>query len=359
MNPPARPASTRIYELDTLRGLAAIVIMLTHYGVIPYTTVSYSNLGFQYLFVLSAFLVTERLLQAREKTGGSPWQISTRFWLRRVTRILPVFYLVLIGSLVVLTKIGDDRLKDTFGWHFFHLSNVFYTLRGDWFGPTNHLWALSSMEQFYLIWPLVLLAVPARGLPVLCLVVLAIGLVSKLIIFQVYGPILAVKTFPSCALEFFGAGALALWWKKTQAPSRSHRSAFLGITGCVVVWLAIWRFVPPDHWASILKDTVAGLGLALLIGLLTAPEHRVSIRWLQAKPLVYSGLISYGVYLFHPFVWAALAIVLFKLHLPAQGPWLITASVVTTVVLSILTYHFVERPLQERRPALAAKPSPS
>jgi len=80
------------------------------------------------------------------------------FYARRALRIFPLFYFVLAAAAVL--NIGPVR--DTFAWHATYLSNIYFYLRGDWHGSVSHLWSLAVEEQFYLVWPLLILCAPER-----------------------------------------------------------------------------------------------------------------------------------------------------------------------------------------------------
>jgi len=90
---------------------------------------------------------------------GQPLAVALKtFYARRALRIFPLFYFVLAAAAVL--NIGPVR--DTFAWHATYLSNIYFYLRGDWHGSVSHLWSLAVEEQFYLVWPLLILCAPER-----------------------------------------------------------------------------------------------------------------------------------------------------------------------------------------------------
>ncbi|MCM3926303.1 acyltransferase, partial [Frankia sp. AiPs1] len=159
--------------LDGVRALAVLCVLVFHMDSLPG-----GYLGVDVFFVLSGFLITGQLLAERDRTGG----VSLgRFYLRRAYRLLPAFWvLALVGlTAVVLLGIGTagerSEFLDSLAASALYVNNYFQVVRqstgAGWLG---HTWSLSLEEQFYLLWPLVLVALcrwpwVARRLPVVLL----------------------------------------------------------------------------------------------------------------------------------------------------------------------------------------------
>src|SRR4051794_35296056 len=121
------------------------------------------HLGVFLFFVISGYLITGILLRGRQRIvagDGSRGQLLRSFYIRRTLRIWPAFYAVLaIAWLCDLTG-----LRDTIWWHATFTSNILFYIKNEWLPwPTAHLWSLSVEEQFYLLWPLLILSVPERA----------------------------------------------------------------------------------------------------------------------------------------------------------------------------------------------------
>jgi peptidoglycan/LPS O-acetylase OafA/YrhL len=160
MNPENPNHAGRQYypALDGLRGLAILLVVVYHnFGFINYFFFGW--LGVDLFFVLSGFLITDILL----KTVGSKKYLAN-FYIRRILRIFPLYYLVLILFLIVLPKLNTaldlKYYTDHQVWLWTYLQNWLYIFNNP--GQTNtlnHLWSLAVEEQFYLLWPLIILLI--------------------------------------------------------------------------------------------------------------------------------------------------------------------------------------------------------
>jgi peptidoglycan/LPS O-acetylase OafA/YrhL len=151
-------------QLDSLRAFAVAGVAWSHW-MPNYTFGLPCSAGVQLFFVLSGFLITCILLQARSgkdlnKSNSTTSGILKAFYSRRFLRIFPLYYLVLL--IVVILNLPGARVS--FLWHFGYASNYYYFLLNAWNGPTSHFWTLAVEEQFYLFWPLVVLLVSRRYL---------------------------------------------------------------------------------------------------------------------------------------------------------------------------------------------------
>lgn len=156
------PASalSHMKQLDGLRAIAVLSVLYYHFysNALPF-----GIMGVRLFFVLSGFLITGILLQCRRlaETGGQSSLFTLRrFYIRRFLRIFPLFYLVLLVSAVI----NLQGFRDGLWWHAAYLSNVYFAAGGN-AGATIHFWSLSVEEQFYLIWPWLILYVPRAWLP--------------------------------------------------------------------------------------------------------------------------------------------------------------------------------------------------
>ncbi|ADP80459.1 acyltransferase family protein [Pseudofrankia inefficax] len=364
--------------LDGVRALAVLAVLVFHMD-----SLRGGYLGVDVFFVLSGFLITGQLLAEWDRTGAVS---LTRFYLRRAYRLLPAFWLLaLVGfASVVVLGMGTDgersEFLDSLASSMLYLNNYFQVARqstgAGWLG---HTWSLSLEEQFYLLWPLLLIALCrrpwfARRLPLVLLGGVAAVLVWRnvLIAFGASGTraYFALDTradalLVGCALAAWlraarggvdGGGRAALTWRRRLARVR----AVLPVVGPVALaLLAVAALTAPSGWGP--RPTSLSRGgftvVALLAGVVVlALEQGLTTSWLfralAARPLAWLGKISYGFYLWHfPVVahWGD--------NLTGSlGRWpAILAVAAISVALAAASYYLVERPIQRRRRA-ASRP---
>jgi peptidoglycan/LPS O-acetylase OafA/YrhL len=343
--------------LDGLRGVAVLVVVLTHLHFIPGGVV-----GLEILFVLSGFLITVLLIEEREKKG----EISLRnFYSRRFRRVLPPLIAMLVIGSVVSIWIGYQTparmLREAAVTGLF-LANT-QTINGILMPTFGHTWSLALEVQFYLLWPVAfyfLLRAKVRRERILLLLVLLIAAVVSLrIAYFLYRPRLEPARLQYLMRLYMGidshsdtlligclAGAAVAW---NRLPDSKHFQARLQVTG----WLCLaglgYLVLRCHH-----EQQGFYCGLFTLTGLLAATV----IVWLVLAPpqfllyifewpiLVGLGRISYALYLFHMPIcqW---------LHPRGAGP--IALALGLSVVAAILSFYIIERPFirQKRWPEVA------
>ena len=199
--------------------------------------------GVDLFFVLSGFLITGILLRARRQIEGSPSKrhVLRAFYARRFLRIFPLYYAVLL----LLVVLGFSEVQKAFGWHALYQSNHHIMfLRGRWYGADVHFWSLAVEEQFYIMWPLLILWVPSRRLPLLMILAIVCGPLSCALLIPIYWGEEQVGTrvlMPQC-LDVLSTGALLAWlWQQERFWMRCRRLIAGGR------WLLVWRSVSAAH----------------------------------------------------------------------------------------------------------------
>jgi len=295
-------------------------------------------------FVLSGFLITGILLRARDE-GSNTVQIARAFYARRFLRIFPLYYL----SLAVLCILGEPTVRQTLLWHVLYGSNILaadpeVTIQPIW----GHLWSLSVEEQFYLIWPALILLVPrAHTLKTLFLIVL-IGPLFRLTVVYFWHFRPAVYLTPSC-LDSLGLGALLAWMSaRRHLDGLRARLCQAGLlVGTCIVALA---FASAYSGVGMSLRIAAGdFGVSLCSCWLVNQAVRGFDGWfgklLEWRGVVFIGVISYGVYLLHNFVpyFAEVA----GWPLPSPGILRFTILAPITVGLASLSWYCFESPLNQ------------
>ena len=211
-------------QLDSLRALAVTAVAISHWtpnfleGIVPWGT------GVQLFFVLSGFLITGILLRSRPADLGITMTSALKvFYIRRGLRILPVYYAVLVFSLLV----GVGPIHTTWPWHFSYVSNVYYALHGHdtpWTDPFLHLWSLSVEEQFYLLWPLIALVASRRALAfILCSSIVA-SMIFRMAIDHILPAVVSVRYMTPSCVDAFAVGGLIAYAK--------HYNGWSGVARC-------------------------------------------------------------------------------------------------------------------------------
>ena len=355
-------------DVQGLRAVAVLLVVVAHLGV---GAVSGGYVGVDVFFVISGFLITGLLLRARERAdapglGGA----LVDFYARRARRILPAATVVLVGTCVASTlflpvvRVGEI-LTDAW-WSALFAANIrFAMVETDYFAegrpvsPLQHYWSLSVEEQFYLVWPVLLLGVAALALrrrrdPVAAVQLVLTGLVVASLAWSAYATWASPDTAYFSTLTRgwqLGAGALlavVLHRRASLEPApavrpgaRLQAAAALGAVLVVVSALVLTPASPVPGVVAALP--VAGAVLLLLAGALPGGDATLVARGLSTPPMRVVGDWSYSIYLWHFPV-----IVVVRSHQGGLTPLTALACVAVIGVLSGATYHLVEQPFRRR-----------
>lgn len=348
-------------QLDGLRAIAVGVVLVHHLlkpQLLPslLSPVPWGFAGVRLFFVLSGFLITGILLRARadsDRLGVNRLWVIRQFYARRFLRIFPLYYFVIFGAAIV----NLPPVREEFWWLVSYLFNIRIALLG-WF-PENvaHFWSLAVEEQFYLLWPWLVLFAPRRLLFLLSLAMVTLGPLSRALALAIglYGPALSVLT-PSC-FDALGLGAaLAIASGGGPAPrdlvAKLTRLALpIGLLIVVVLdvlnGLNTWRYA--GHLHVVFYDTATALVFCWLVAMASTGFSGITGRFLRFGPVAYCGHIAYGIYVYHLLLAQPLYQVGVWLGLGWQWgdyPFFVTASLLT-VAVAALSWHLMESPLNE------------
>lgn len=339
-------------QLDGLRCLAVFGVVFHHsMSASVKEWINVGGLCVRLFFVISGFLITGILIHAKQKaarTQSPRLSILLAFYARRVLRIFPIYYLVLIAAMVL----GIHDVTDALGWHLSYLSNVYIAKIGYWPRTVEHLWSLSVEEQFYIVWPLLILMLPLRMIPRLCLAaIIGAPLFRAFILETTHNSIAAGILMPSC-LDTLGVGSLLAYIQCQHGKPDDHnrlsgmfrRKSVLvfGIlsVGCLIMmfWLDVGFRV-----RHVFVDTVASGTFVFVVSRAAAGFGGQFGALLEWSPVVFVGRISYGIYLYHNF-----ARTFFKSQFGIDEGWYQFLAVSTvSVVVAAVSWHVVERPLSK------------
>jgi peptidoglycan/LPS O-acetylase OafA/YrhL len=332
--------------VDGLRALA--IISVVGYHVTP-SRVPGGFVGVDVFFVISGFLITSLLCK---EIANQTFSLAD-FLARRARRIVPALACVILVSFVAAYLIMSPEEMSEFGKSLaasaLFGANIHFYRTTDYFAlsaqerPLLHTWSLSIEEQFYLLWPLVLLLLVTR-LPRRAAIMVLIGaIVASLVAFEVYASSKPTYAFymPHCRAWALLIGALlALSIDKIDlSQTASECMAALGLTGIAA---SVFLFSETRPYPGI-ATLLATLSTAAIIVACSRKQPVVG-RMLRFAPLVWIGLISYSLYLWH---WPILSFA--RLQAPSEpSSIMIPLMLLASVALAWLSWRYVETPLRRR-----------
>jgi peptidoglycan/LPS O-acetylase OafA/YrhL len=343
--PQAADALRHVPSLDGVRGIAVLLVLAFHAWPSQWT--AFGWMGVDLFFVLSGFLITGILADGRETVHR-----ARTFYVRRILRIMPLYYAVLILMFVVLPLIHRPRdpvyaqLVHDQAWYWTYTSNWLLGLQiPPHFNYMNHFWSLAVEEQFYLVWPLVVwhtsrkTAMRVAGCAIVGALVCRIALAGAGVWW------LATYFLTPCRLDALAVGSVvALALRAPGDPAaialrlgdRMLRGA-IGVTALVVVALAIGD---RGFAATVRLPVSVNLSaVAWIFGWLVTIAATRQPRVLQWKPLRAAGQYSYGLYVIHPFVFAYLVANWRGGGMFVRG----VAVLAVSAILAWLSYHGLEK----------------
>ena len=340
--------------LDGLRAIAVLAVIAYHLGI---GWAPGGLLGVGIFFTLSGYLITDLLLHQWDLTGGLK---LSNFWIRRARRLLPALYVMLAVVLIWAAVLHPGGLSTLRGYVVAALLYV-----GNWwsiarnasyfarFGPPpplDHLWSLAVEEQFYLIWPFLLLGGlkfvrDRRAMAAITLVLAAISSILMALNYHPgYDPTRAYEGTDTRAAGLLIGAALAMLWPSYKLPKLTRgRVAILdiaGLTGLIVIAYMIAETNQYSGWLYQGGVVVLSLATAAVVATLAHPSTLLG-RLMGAGPLRWLGVRSYGIYLWH------YPIIVFTTSQAARPSFALQClQVAATIVVAALSWRFIEEPVR-------------
>jgi len=342
--------------IDGLRAVAVGSVLIYHLGA---SWLPGGYLGVDVFLVISGFLITSLLLSEREGTGRIDLR---RFWIRRARRLLPavlVMIAVVLVAMLVLHPGEVSRLRGqvvaavlyVVNWQFIYADVPYF----DRFGRPSvflHLWSLAIEEQFYLVWPPILaVGIIALGRRALLVAVVALAAGSTALAWIMWRPF----TDPSRiyygtdtrAVALLAGVALALipWALRDRSGWPPAARRVLEVVGwCCAAGLLVAMLTLGDlderlYRGGFLVVALLTAGVVAVLADSTAPMARAA-AW---APLVWIGLRSYSIYLWH---WPVIMLTRPDVDVPLDGAPLVALRVALTMAAAMASYRFVEVPFR-------------
>lgn len=317
---PALAKPPRIAGLDGFRGIAILLVLANHFlQEIPadHPAVSFllkflqGNWGISLFLVLSGFLVTGILVDSRDKPN-----YLKNFYLGRALRILPLYFAVLLLVFEIIPEFvypGDRSVRRIMGheaWMWTLSMNLPMATKEAWlfhgsFLNLTHLWSVSATEQFYLLWPVLILLIPRRHVAYLCILVIAGALATRCLMAAAnYAPV-ALYTFTPCRADTFALGGLvAVLARRPGGLSALATPARLAAATLTAIFAVYAYFNGSVYWhdrnvATLGYTLQAALCAAMIILVATLPDRALLHRLLTSRPLRFFGFYSFGIFVLH------------------------------------------------------------
>lgn len=349
--------------LDGLRAIAVLAVIAYH---LDFKWASGGLLGVGVFFTLSGYLITDLLL-AQVAKG----RIHLRaFWLARARRLLPALFAMLIVVTAWVTVLGPHQppeFRSAVGtavlyvnnwWLVFHDVSYFQAFEAP--GPLNHLWSLSVEEQFYILWPFLLVlgvaSIPELRSPTgtrvrLAGAALGLALASALLMAVLYqpGPDPSRVYYGTDTRAFellFGAALAAVWPSRRlrsnitpEARRTIDRAGAIGLTVLVLMLCSLDEFSPFLYRGGFL---LLSLATVLVLAAVVHPASRLGPA-LGCRPLRWIGVRSYGIYLWH------FPVIVLTTRAGAHGfnPARAFLQMAAVVGIAALSWRFIENPIRQ------------
>ncbi|HEY3967320.1 MAG TPA: acyltransferase family protein [Planctomycetaceae bacterium] len=331
-------------DVDGLRAVAVTSVLLFHVRM----GFPGGYIGVDVFFVISGFLITGLIL--KEQAAGT--FTLRNFWVRRVSRIIPAASVMVIAALIagfflLLPHDYADLGKSTIAQQLI-ISNVYFWQNTGYFdGPADlkpllHTWSLAVEEQFYLGYPFLLVFLmrfQQRTIGTI-LAVLAIVSLGASQFGVAHHPSATFFLLPTRAWELLMGGLICFIPAPTRVnPFLLNLISWLSLGGILA---ASWIFTSTTSFPGI--NALLPCGATALLIYANSSRHSFPARLLAARPVVFVGLISYSLYLWH---WPILAYVRYRVG-EDLGPMIGCAALLSTALVAVVSWRFIEIPIRKR-----------
>jgi peptidoglycan/LPS O-acetylase OafA/YrhL len=382
-----KPSASRYYrpELDVVRFLAFLLVFLHHTlpqgddprivhsigRLAPFLGAFHTACGFglSLFFTLSAFLICELLLRERDATGTVAVK---QFYIRRILRIWPLYYLALaIAAVIAFFSSDSSTVLPQMGWFAVFLGAWFSALHGWILNPVSPLWSISVEEQFYLFAPWIVKYFNRKSLYRFCALLIVVA--NAWLYYFGYASVNGHRTANDTRIwadtfvqfEGFAAGILLCLILHGRLPKFALWQRLMFIAGCGISWMVACyglhsRFIDasenPGSWPLIGGYALGALGSVLMLLAFLGANPKFLPGW-----AVYFGRISFGLYVYHQFALDT------AYHLLGHGAQVsirvrilrVGLSFGLTILMAAVSYRYFETPflkMKKRHSVIESQP---
>jgi len=347
-------AGSYLPQLDGLRAIAVTLVLLVHCIMVPAdgtaawilrNVLSNGWIGVDLFFALSGYLITSILLRARTRP-----HYFRNFYARRFLRIFPPYYAVIAILAIAAGWLPFGPLRPA--WPYLTYTSNLYLVFAHWeWAPLGHTWSLAIEEQFYLVYPILVLCLPKQRLRQLLWLVITVSPLVRLMTNSATFPAAAAFT-TFCRLDVLAMGALiAIAFEgRTEISDRAARRLRLSAGALLTASALLFVTRQLDARTAFFNGvslTIIDAAAAMFICVAVAAPVRFLERVIRWPAAVAMGRISYGIYLFH---YPIVRVVEWQAKARLADSWTRTAviactSIGLTMVVSVLSWFAFERPI--------------
>lgn len=297
-----------IIQIDGLRCFAVLGVLISHYIIsnlnqsilnkIPFGT------GVNLFFVISGYLISfilfNKKVEIENKTTSFNNEIKN-FFIKRILRIFPLYYLV-IGFLVIFNY---EEVKDYLIYLITYSTNIYMTFHNTYLGSRTHLWSLSVEEQFYLIWPFILFFVSRKYILKIIFLFVLLSLICKFYFLNYTQYQIGSNAFLICCFDSLSLGALLAYLQifNFNIFEKLLNKKVLFILISFYVFLFIYPDLLPNQAKNLLNNFFTSVIYFFIVGIATQNKFTgITKFFLENKVSTFIGKISYGIYIIHNFM---------------------------------------------------------
>ncbi len=343
-----------INEFDSIRAIAVIAVMFSHFYAQLKISGTLGSCGVTLFFVLSGYLITQILLKEKAlfnidiknnlKNFGF---VLKTFYIRRSLRIFPIYYL----TLFFLFLLNFESTRQYLFYHLFYASNFLYSFKAA-FDHLSNFWSLAVEEQFYLIWPFLILLMPVRSLNLFFFIFIVItSIVFKFLIAlkYSYNSVAIDLLMPSCIESFaLGASAVLLQGRKIKPGL-----LIISLLGSMTLFMIMeFFFLKNESFNFFIFYKLSGrvvfsfFSASLLLCITDKVFPKIIVTFLKNRYLTGIGKISYGVYIYHMFVPTILIYIQHTFHFSLDGTgFYLISGFLLSFLMAYISYKAIELPI--------------